>query len=129
MKLGHLSILVNNIEDARNFYIEKLGFILETDQILPGGYRWLSLLPDMHSTVGIVFVLASNQMEIKAVGNQAGRRVLFTLKTEDCTRDYEYMKKKGVFFESDVREMPYGKDVVLNDLWGNRIDLVEVKSY
>ncbi|MFB6307492.1 MAG: hypothetical protein ABEH43_11015 [Flavobacteriales bacterium] len=38
------------------------------------------------------------------------------------------MKEKGVKFYGEPKEMPWGTEVVFEDLYGNRFDLVEVKG-
>jgi catechol 2,3-dioxygenase-like lactoylglutathione lyase family enzyme len=128
IRLGHVSIFVNDLDEAKIFYTDKLGFVVETDQKLPNGYRWISVLPEKDAATGIVFILADNAIGRSAVGKQAPERVLFTIKTEDCDRDYNRFVKNGIVFESSIREMPYGKDAVFADLYGNRIDLVETKK-
>ncbi|MFS0878851.1 hypothetical protein [Metabacillus niabensis] len=39
------------------------------------------------------------------------------------------MKEKGVTFHGEPNDMPWGIEVVFEDLYGNRFDLLQVKSY
>jgi hypothetical protein len=41
------------------------------------------------------------------------------LQTDDCRRDYEDLKAKGVEFTQEPTEMPYGIEAVLRDDSGN----------
>ncbi len=123
-RLGHITILVADLDKAHAFYTDKLGFTPEMDIDL-GSYRWLTVKAPDQADFGIVFVLASEDPERQAIGRQAPGRVLLTLQTDDCKRDFEKLSARGVKFESEPSHLPYGTDVVFEDLYGNRFDLVE----
>jgi len=123
-KLGHLSVLVRDLDEAHAFYTKKLGFVTESDVNL-GHYRWLTVKAPDQADFGIVFVLAQTDEEKQAVGKQASGRVLLTLHTDNCRRDFERLTAAGITLEGEPRQMPYGTDVVFEDLYGNRFDLVE----
>jgi len=125
-KLGHITLLVHDLDQAHAFYTEKLGFVTESDVNL-GNYRWLTVRAPDQADFGIVFVPAATEEEKNAVGSQVPGRVLLTLQTDNCRRDFEKLSAKGVKFEGQPRQMPYGTDVVFEDLYGNRFDLVEVR--
>jgi Glyoxalase/Bleomycin resistance protein/Dioxygenase superfamily len=50
---------------------------------------------------------------------------VFALATDDCDRDLQALKARGVTFDGEPRRMPYGTGVTLNDLYGNKIYLNE----
>ena len=62
------------------------------------------------------------------IGNQTGGRVFLFLHTDDFWRDYERMKTKGVTFCETPREEIYGMVVVFKDLYGNKWDLLQLKT-
>ncbi len=68
---------------------------------------------------------ADTKEKIKAVGKQAGDHVFLTLETDDCRKDYERMKGKGVKFFGEPETQPYGTEGVFADLYGNLIDLIQ----
>jgi uncharacterized glyoxalase superfamily protein PhnB len=49
------------------------------------------------------------------------------LRTNDCRRDYQIMKERGVAFREEPREEPYGTVAVFEDLYGNKWDLLELR--
>ena len=59
------------------------------------------------------------------VGQQGGGQPLFGLATDDCRRDYEALKTRGVVFDGEPKTMPYGTGVMLQDLYGNKLYLNE----
>ena len=45
-KLSHVTLFVNNQDEAKDFYINKLGFEVRTDHTMEGGFRWLTVGPE-----------------------------------------------------------------------------------
>jgi catechol 2,3-dioxygenase-like lactoylglutathione lyase family enzyme len=44
-KLSHASIYVNDQDKAYDFYVNKLGFKVNTDVTMDNGFRWLTVNP------------------------------------------------------------------------------------
>ena len=40
-----ISVWVSDQDKAYDFYVNKLGFKVETDQTMPNGFRWLEVVP------------------------------------------------------------------------------------
>ena len=45
-KLSHVTLFVNNQEEAKKFYVDTLGFEVRTDHTMDGGFRWLTVGPE-----------------------------------------------------------------------------------
>ena len=39
-RMSHVTLFVNNQDEAKDFYINKLGFEVRTDHTMEGGFRW-----------------------------------------------------------------------------------------
>ncbi|MFV2047373.1 VOC family protein [Metabacillus sp. YM-086] len=128
-KIGHITILVSDYDEAIDYYVNKLGFVLLTDNSFGEGMRWVTVAPSRESGTPIVFVEADNDEKKARVGSQAAEHVFLVIETNDCLREYHIMKEKGVRFLGEPQEMPWGTEVVFEDLYGNRFDLLQVKSY
>lgn len=124
-KIGHVTLLVKNYDEAIEFYTKKAGFVLLTDNAFGGGMRWVTVAPAQDAGTAIVFVEADTADKASRVGSQAAGHVFLTVQTEDCYRDYEHMKANGVSFFGEPKEVPWGIEVVFEDLYGNRLDLVQ----
>jgi len=61
------------------------------------------------------------------IGNQTGGRVFLFLHTDDCRRDFNAYKSKGVVFVREPVEESYGTVAVFQDLYGNLWDLLQLK--
>ncbi|MBB1315269.1 MULTISPECIES: VOC family protein [Aliivibrio] len=126
-KIGSVALVVENYDDAIEFYTHKLNFELIEDTDLGDGKRWVLISPPNGNGTNLLLAQASNEEQQKSVGNQTGGRVFLFLHTNDFWRDYEEMKKKGVVFNEEPRKEVYGTVVVFQDLYGTKWDLLELK--
>lgn len=127
-KIGHVTILVNDYDEAIDYYTNTLGFAVLTDNTFGEGMRWVTVAPSKNHETAIVFVEADTEEKKERVGSQAAGHVFLVIETADFIRDYSSMKEKGVTFLSEPKEMPWGLEVVFEDLYGNRFDLLQVKN-
>jgi len=125
-RFGHITILVEDYDKALDFYINKLSFVKIMDTAMGPDFRWVSVAPDKNTETKIVFVKADTPEKKVRVGSQAADHVFLVLETDDCLRDYETLKLKGVKFFGEPKKMPWGTEVVFEDLYGNRFDLLQV---
>ena len=125
MRIGHITLLVKDFDEAVAFYVEKMGFQKRQDTKFWGDMRWVTVSPKDQTDLELTFVKADTEEKLKALGKQAGDHVLFTLETDDCKRDYEAMKAKGIKFYGEPTKQMWGTEVVFEDLYGNLYDLVQ----
>jgi catechol 2,3-dioxygenase-like lactoylglutathione lyase family enzyme len=124
-QIGNISIVVDDYDDALEFYIEKLQFVLINDIALGEGKRWVEVSPPNSNGTHLLFSKANTEEQKRAVGNQSGGRVFLFLHTNDFWRDYKHMKASGVVFDEEPRVEEYGTVVVFQDLYGNKWDLLQ----
>ena len=121
-KLTTFKVYVLDQEEAREFYVNQLGFKVAEDKRM-GDYRWLLVQPPDTQEVTINLEFARTADEKALVGRQAASQPLFGLATDDCLRDYSELKDRGVKFEGEPKVQPWGTGVMLQDLYGNKIYL------
>jgi catechol 2,3-dioxygenase-like lactoylglutathione lyase family enzyme len=124
-KIGHITIIVKDQDEALKFYTEKLGFQKRQDIAIAENVRWVTVSPKGQTDLELTFVIANSEPKRKAVGKQAGDHVFLTLETDDCRKEYKALKAKGVKFYGKPEVQSWGVDVVLEDLYGNLFDLVQ----
>ena len=122
IRIALFSLLVPDYDEALAFFTG-IGFICREDTDLGNGKRWVRISPPNAETE-ILLARAVGDQQV-AIGNQGGGRVWLFLETDDFNRDYASFKSKGIHFESDPRDEPYGRVVVWQDPWGNRWDLIQ----
>lgn len=121
-----IAVVVRDYDDAIRFYVDTLGFELVEDTYQPEqDKRWVVVRPVGDGQTSILLAQASNAVQEKFIGDQAGGRVFLFLQTDDFWRDYEAYKARGVAFVRPPMEAPYGTVAVFKDLYGNLWDLIE----
>ena len=125
-RLGLVTLVVRDYDEAIRFFTDALGFELAEDQPVPEqDKRWVVVTPKGCDGTGLLLARATTDAQASAVGNQTGGRVGFFLHTDDFDRDHAAMQAKGVQFRESPRIESYGKVAVFEDLYGNTWDLLQ----
>jgi catechol 2,3-dioxygenase-like lactoylglutathione lyase family enzyme len=128
MYLEHVTVIVEDYDEAIRFFVDGLGFELVEDSpalTTTGGRpkRWVVVRPP-GATTGILLARADGERQVQAVGDQFAGRVGLFLRVEDFRTSYDRMRAAGVEFVGEPREEPYGHVAVFLDVAGNRWDLL-----
>ncbi|WP_242327463.1 VOC family protein [Lactococcus lactis] len=122
----HIALVVNDYDEAIDFYTKKLHFELVEDTYQPEqNKRWVVVSPPGSNGTTILLAKATKKVQESFIGNQAGGRVFLFLGTDNFDRDYSEMVNKGVEFVRPPKVQEYGKVAVFKDLYGNLWDLIE----
>jgi catechol 2,3-dioxygenase-like lactoylglutathione lyase family enzyme len=124
-RIEHLSLLVNDYDEAIAFYTGKLHFTLIEDTILSDAKRWVLVAPPGTGSCSLLLAKATDIEQLSRIGNQTGGRVFLFLHTDDFQRDYQNLLDQGVTIVRGPTSESYGKVVVFKDLYGNLLDLIE----
>ena len=125
-RLGLVSLVVRDYDEALAFFVGKLGFVLIEDSEVPQQQkRWVVIAPPGGSGARLLLARASTDEQAARIGSQTGGRVFMFLYTDDFRRDYERYLSNGVEFVRLPKDEPYGTVAVFKDLYGNLWDLVE----
>ena len=124
-KIGHITLLVKDQDEALEFYTQKLGFQKCQDIVIAKNVRWVTVSPKGQEDLELTFVVADSEEKRKAVGKQAGDHVFLTLESDDCRKEYKALLAKGIKFYGKPEVQAWGVDVVLEDLYGNLLDLIQ----
>jgi predicted enzyme related to lactoylglutathione lyase len=124
-KHSHSCVYVIDQDRAKAFYTEKLGLEVRDDARM-GDFRWLTVAPKTQPDACIVLMkIAPGPMLNQEQADQlrglieAGVISGGVLETDDCHRDYEELKARGVTFVREPKEMPYGIEALMRDDSGN----------
>lgn len=124
----HIALVVNDYDEAIEFYTKKLHFTLIEDTYQPEqDKRWVVVSPPGSNGTTILLARASKPVQESFIGNQAGGRVFLFLSTDDFWRDSYEMKSAGIKFEREPKEADYGTVAVFKDIYGNLWNLAEFK--
>ena len=131
-KMSHVSIFVLDQEEAKKFYIEKLGFVVRIDQTMDNGFRWLTVGPKEQPDLEIILMgIAPGPMMVdKSAGQlkelvRSGKLGAGAFSTNDCMATYEELKAKGVEFFYPPKQQFYGTETLFKDNSGNWFSLTQ----
>lgn len=125
----HIALVVNDYDEAIDFYVNKLKFVLIEDTYRSGqDKRWVVVAPPNSSGTTILLAKASKPEQVPFIGNQTGGRVFLFLATDDFWRDYNNMVENGIRFVRKPFDYSYGTVAVFQDLYGNLWDLIQPNS-
>jgi catechol 2,3-dioxygenase-like lactoylglutathione lyase family enzyme len=124
-RIAQIALVVDDYDEALEFYINKLHFRLIEDTLLSASKRWVLIAPAGTDSCCLLLAKAANEEQKLRVGNQTGGRVFLFLHTDDIKRDYQRMLKDDIHFVRTPTEEEYGTVAVFEDLYGNLWDLIE----
>lgn len=124
-RIGAVTLLVPDYDEAIAWFTEKLGFELIEDTPLDENKRWVRVGPPGSSGTSLLLAKAADAEQAAAVGKQTGGRVFLFFETDDFSRDHAAMMARGVKFCEQPREEDYGTVAVFEDFCGNRWDLLQ----
>lgn len=124
-KAAQITILVKDLEEAKKFYVEKLGFSICADQVFSSDWRYLTIAPQKDNSTVFELVKAETPEQEKLIGNQSGGQILVMVESDNIKNDCKAMKEKGVVFHGEPTTVPGGKGVGFEDLYGNQFDLYQ----
>lgn len=122
--IGTVSIFVKDQDRAKDFYVNKLGFELRTDQPLyPGAEaRWVAVAPAGAVTEAILYLPDENWKHYEQVVGQS-QALTFTVK--DMAGLHTSLKAAGVVFVQEPDPQSWGTYAIIEDSEGNRLILSE----
>lgn len=122
-KIGKITVYVEDQEQAKDFWLSKMGFVLKLEQPMGPNAAWIEVGPsnDEFTTLVLYSKEAMEQQNPSAVAHPS---ILFS--TSDIEAAYEQMKQNGVEVE-DMLKMPFGTMLTFKDQDGNNYLLREDK--
>jgi catechol 2,3-dioxygenase-like lactoylglutathione lyase family enzyme len=133
-QLTNVQVWVHDQDEALAFYTEKLGMELRDDVTVPemGNFRWLTVgvpgQPDVAITLmaipGPPVFDAETRDMIRALMAKGAASGLF-FSTDDVQASYEELKSRGVEFQQEPTEQPYGIDAGFRDPSGNQMRMAQ----
>ena len=123
--LAHIALVVDDYDEAIDFYVNKLGFELVEDTILNEQKRWVIVAPKGNGSCSLLLAKAVGDEQKSRVGNQTGGRVFLFLYTDDFEDDYQRLMHHNIKIIRPRRQEAYGEVLVFEDLYGNLWDLIK----
>ncbi len=130
-RVTHVTVYVKDDDEALAFFTGKLGFKKQSDSPMgPGGPRWITVSPPGQPDFEITLFNPSTWFkgeEARTASEQIGRQAVLILASDDIEADHRALTAAGVAVDGPVRDLPWGRDLLFRDLYGNRYNLVQSK--
>src|SRR4030095_13984046 len=114
------TVWVTDQDEAKDFYIDKLGFQEHTDVTMGDGYRWLTVSHPDHPELELTLMKPGPPLDDADAA--PFRRMLDKGSLGGCG-----LAASGVTSIQEPAEGPYGVEAILRDNSGNWLVLVEQK--
>ena len=121
-------------DQARDFYVDVLGFQPRTDITMGEGFRWVTVSHPSQPELEVTFMLPGPPLDEESAAFlrrqlESGKSGGLGLAVDDCRKTFEELSAKGVTFLQEPAERPYGVEAVMRDNSGNWLVLVEPRAF
>jgi serine phosphatase RsbU (regulator of sigma subunit) len=99
LRLQAANVYVRNLEKSIQFYVERLGFAVAFDVLLPNGQRWVGVAPPHGTAVLTLIEPSPDSDEYQLIGRHT--QIVFV--TEDVAAKYGEWRRRGVRFNHSPR--------------------------
>jgi predicted enzyme related to lactoylglutathione lyase len=118
-KTVYVAVFVKDQDRALDFYTNVLGFEKRADVPKPNAPRFLAVGLKGQDLLLVLWPGTPGQGQPFEGRSTAA----YTFETSDCRKTFESLKSRGVKFDTDVLEYPWGYVAVFQDPDGNRLQL------
>lgn len=141
-KMSHATIYVLDQDQAKDFYVNKLGFEAKADYTAPNGFRWLTVVPKGQSEFEIALLKVGSAAPPETKGAETSKKDIEAMaallkkgwlstgafQTADCRKTSAELKAKGVEFVSEPKDEFWGVTAVIKDPFGNYFSMTQPKN-
>jgi lactoylglutathione lyase len=121
-KIGKITLYVNNQEEAKEFWVKKLNFVVKFEQAMGPNMKWIEVGPSEDEFT--TFILYDKNLMIAQNPSTNVSHPSILLSTTDVENAYNEMKTNGVEL-GEIMKMPYGSMFSFKDQDGNEYMLRE----
>ena len=122
--LAHVSLVVRDYDEALSWFTDKLGLELRMDGSMGDDYRFLTVGVKGQKDVDIVL-----HKPFKGYSEARSNIHGFVFFSDDCRKDVDAFKERGVNITQGPEEVPWGIQAVFEDLYGNTHVLLEPRAF
>jgi catechol 2,3-dioxygenase-like lactoylglutathione lyase family enzyme len=128
IRLKSFTIIVRDYDEAKDWYVGKLGFVTLIDQKFGPSQRFVLVAPPGSGKEDVGFVLEKARRDDPTMPtdytDRVGKEVNIVLRTNDLSRLCATYRDRGIHFRQAPKQQPWGGEATVEDLYGNSIVLV-----
>ena len=123
-KIVYISVFVSDQDRALDFYTNVLGLEVGVDSpTTDGAARFVTVGVNGQDFQLVIWPGTPGQGQ-PVLGRIPAQ---YTIATDDCRKTYEALKSRGVEFDTEVLEYPWGYVAAFQDPDGNRLQIREAR--
>lgn len=126
--LTHAQVITVNVSDqqaALDFYREKLGFEVRSDEQFMPAARWITVAPPGAQTVFSLWPISGPGPEGRVLGGFRG----LSFACDDAQATHDDFVAKGVSITQGLQQMPWGTSFMFADQDGNQYNVVQMREH
>jgi predicted enzyme related to lactoylglutathione lyase len=127
-RLSLVTILVPDQEEALHWFTEILGLEKLQDATFGSGARWLVVAPPEQSDFGIVLQRPEpaehGDERARMKMEQIGKGTTWVFHADNLDETFQILSDRGVKFLSPPKALPWGRQAMFEDLYGNQYALM-----
>ncbi len=130
MKLKTVTMRVRTQNEALEYYTQKMGFRIVSDNPMGKSGRWITIAAPDDASVSITlqpsewFVGDDKKRHEELIG----RDPTLVFQVDDCYGTYDSLRAKGVEFSQAPTDRGYAIEAVAKDLYGNSLVFVQMPA-
>ena len=114
--IGKITLYFENQDEAKDFWVKKLNFVVKLEQEMGPGMKWIEVAPNKESLTTFI-IYDKNMMKAQNPAVNVEHPSIL-LSTNDIDKAYVDMKNNSVEV-GELMNMPYGKMFSFKDLENN----------
>lgn len=127
-EITHTTVLVEDTDEALEWYTTNFGFEVRTDEEFAPDMRWVIVAPENGGTE--IVLQEPNEAfhgEERAAEmvTRIGEGTTTVVAVDDCRKTVSKLESQGVEITTPLEEVPWGIHANVIDLYGNPYNLVE----
>ena len=123
--ITHMSVLVDDYDEALQWYTEKLGLEARMDGAMGEGYRFVTVGVRGQSVEMVLHKPSGDRSAREVVEAGEGVQLGVVFGSDSCRSDTEALRSKGVTIKQGPEDVPWGVQTVFEDPHGNSHVIVE----
>ncbi|MEM3791599.1 MAG: VOC family protein [Candidatus Micrarchaeaceae archaeon] len=116
-KTYSIAVVVKNKDEAKKWYVEKLGF-----RVVDDDGHWVTVAPKSARSRDVLIHLCESYDEN---AEEPGGNTGIAFMTDSVEESFKELKAKGVEFSKEPSDEGFGKYAIFKDLYGNEFWLFE----
>ena len=125
----HVSILVEDYDEALKWYIEKLGLEPRMDGSMGEDYRFVTVGVKGQGVEIVLHKPFGPKSASELIQDNMSVQHGLVFGSDDCRKDTEELVSRGVKIAQGPEDVPWGVQTVFHDLYGNSHVMVEARPF